>query len=140
MSKTVIAVAPGFLIMLTISVLILPLRLVLAWFVASLVHELGHLICLCILQARIYSISVGFSGAKIHTEQISDLQECISALAGPVMGILLLPLSSYIPYICICALLQSCFNLLPFYPLDGGRAVLAIFRILLHGRGVTKKY
>lgn len=49
--------------------------------------------------------------------------EILSALAGPAGSFLLLSLYRVAPHIAICGLIQGMYNLLPVYPLDGGRAL-----------------
>ena len=53
-------------------------------------------------------------------------QEFFCALTGPLGGLCLLPFLRWIPRIAICAGVQSLYNLLPVYPLDGGRALRCI--------------
>lgn len=49
--------------------------------------------------------------------------ELICALAGPAGSIALLLLAEYMPKVAICGMVQGIYNLLPVYPLDGGRAL-----------------
>ena len=121
-------IQPEFYILIAASLLILPFRWVLAWFVASAIHELCHYITLRACDVNIYSVTLGISGAVIETEAISPRHEFLSAVAGPLGGLFLLLLRTHIPHVAICALVQSMFNLLPIYPLDGGRACLSSCR------------
>lgn len=116
-----VRVLPEFYILIAASLLILPLQWVLAWFAASAVHELCHYVTLRICGIRIYSVKLGVSGTIMETEEIRPRYEAVSAMAGPLGGLVLLVFLRHIPHIAICAVLQSAFNLLPIYPLDGGR-------------------
>ena len=57
-------------------------------------------------------------------------EECLCALAGPVGGFLLLSMCRIYPELAVWGMFQSIYNLLPVYPLDGGRAVRCIALIL----------
>lgn len=63
---------------------------------------------------------------QIHTGDMSPAEAVICALSGPLGGLLLTLTIGYLPRLALCALVQSIFNLLPFYPLDGGRALRAM--------------
>ena len=118
--------------------IVIPLPWIVAWFLAALIHEFYHCIVTVLLGKRIYSLEIGLNGAQIYTEPLSEVETLLCALAGPFGGILLISLSTYIPRIAVCALFQSAFNLLPVYPLDGGRALLSIARHFLKEETAAK--
>ena len=62
----------------------------------------------------------------METEAVDDHTEILSAAAGPFCGGLLLLLYPYSREIFICALFQTVYNLLPIYPLDGGRILFIL--------------
>ena len=115
--------------MMALWLLVLPLRLVFSAWTAALVHELGHLTALWLWDVRIHRVDVNGFGAKIETSPMSAGEELCCALAGPAAGLILWLFRGCFPLIGLCALLQSVFNLIPLYPLDGGRALRAMRKI-----------
>lgn len=103
--------------------LLLPFRFVLAWLLAVAVHELSHYLALIFCHVPIYSVKLQGLGMTIDTAPMSGKRELICALAGPLGGLSLLAVARWMPFTAICASIQSCYNLLPVFPLDGGRAL-----------------
>lgn len=123
--------APETGILAAAILLLVPLRWALAWITAALWHELFHCLALLLCGRRVYGISIGICGAQIYTDNLRDLETFVCALAGPVGGLTLLLFSAIFPRLALCGLLQSIFNLLPVYPLDGGRVLRGITAALL---------
>ena len=113
----------SFYVTLAFMVLLLPLQWILAATIAAAVHELFHILCLRMFSVSNRKIRVHLCGAVIPVEDIGRGEELICALAGPLGGFLLVLLFPAFPRISICAIVQSLYNLLPIYPLDGGRAL-----------------
>lgn len=122
-NKVQISFARWFGIYLSLLLLLVPLRWLFAAAVGAAVHELFHIAAIRLMGLRIHSVRIGISGAKIHTQPMTDIQELLCALAGPFGGLSLLLFSRWIPMICLCSAFQSLYNLLPIYPADGGRAL-----------------
>lgn len=125
-------IKPAFAIITAVSISLFPVKFVIAWAFAALVHELFHIIAIRIMKIRILSITLDGTGSIIETEPMLPLQELICALSGPFGGLTVLFLAKFTPEAAVCALIQTTFNLLPYYPLDGGRA-LHSFAVILKG-------
>ena len=114
---------PGFCISAVLVLYLLPLNWALAWFAASIIHELCHYFTMLILGINVHSIRITAAGAIMQTDAMTWICEIIAALAGPAGAMCLLFVTRFYPEAALCALLQSAYNLLPVYPLDGGRAL-----------------
>jgi Zn-dependent protease/CBS domain-containing protein len=111
-------------------------------FASVLLHELGHSVIALHYNVPVRSITLFLFGgvAQIEAEPPSATAEFFIALAGPLVSLVLailfhvvqplaagvepvLGLSKYLAYINLALVL---FNLIPGYPLDGGRVLRAI--------------
>ena len=111
--------------------LTLPLKWLLAALLAAAFHEFCHILAIQLLGGQVCSITVSAGGAKIDTTPLSRGRELICALAGPVGSLSLLLFCRRIPRIALCAGMQAAFNLLPLFPLDGGRILRCTAELLL---------
>lgn len=131
----------GFWLVLGGLLLAASLRL-LFWFLAAcLVHELGHWAAIRALGGRVADFRLTGVGAVIfpaRSRLFSYREECLVALAGPAASLLLALaagcwgrwLGSEDAYLLTgVSLVLGLFNLLPAEPLDGGRAVRAVFSL-----------
>lgn len=92
-----------------------------------IMHELSHMICALLFNIDIEEISLMPTGVSAkYKGKISNLKELIISLAGPAASIFLAFLYNNEIYFMINIFIVI-FNLIPIYPLDGGR----IFRVLL---------
>lgn len=108
---------------------------VFSFLIAAVIHELGHIACIYYLGARVTALRLSVGGAVIESTPLSYRQEALCAFAGPFAGFLTALLSIRIfPAIGFFALAQSLYNILPVFPLDGGRSLKAILsmRLPLH--------
>lgn len=104
-------------------ILILPLRWVAAFFLASTVHECFHYAALCACHSPVLQLRIGIGGIQMEIPELGYFQELMCALAGPVGELLLAFFYKSFPELAVCAIIQSAYNFLPVYPLDGGRAL-----------------
>lgn len=122
---------PGTGIYLALMLLMLPIQWVLALIFAVLVHEGMHMIAIFLCSKQLPAIHLYVTGAQIHMPPISRKQEFFCALAGPLGSLLLLLTAGFMPRTALCAAVQCLWNLLPVYPLDGGRALSCLLSMLL---------
>ncbi len=104
-------------------------------------HELGHSIVAIQKGCRVREITLMFIGGAAQMERIPEkpIDEFFMAVAGPIVslilgitGIVLSMLLSFIPYISTVLytlgginLALTIFNLIPAFPMDGGRVLRA---------------
>ncbi len=111
-------------------VLVLPFKLLVSAVLAAVIHECFHILALMLCGNGIQRIRVGFGGAVIETALLPPFQELLCAAAGPLGSFLCLFMVRFAPLVSLCALFQGLYNLLPIYPLDGGRILHCICILL----------
>lgn len=117
----------------SVLLLTLPLKLLLAVCAAAAIHELGHLVMLTIFRIPILGVHLRIGGAVIHTPPLFPFQELLCTVAGPLSSLLCLIWIHKFPLFALCALAQGFFNLLPVYPLDGGRVLRSLCLLCIPG-------
>ena len=114
-----------------VALMILPLWFFLSLSVSAIMHELCHYLALKLAGVRVFQIVVGPFGASIDTDSTDPKRELVCALAGPAGSLMLVPFFRWLPGISLCGLIQGIFNLLPVYPMDGGRILNCFLEITM---------
>jgi len=127
MKRPEISVSAGAYLGLAMGILTLPLDCLLAAATAAGIHECCHLFVLTLCNVPIAEVKIGFFGAKIRAGVMTCSQEIICVAAGPIGSLSLLLIARWMPLLALFGLCQGLFNLLPIYPLDGGRICRSIF-------------
>lgn len=101
----------------------------------AFVHELGHLVAGVILGLRVKSINIMPFGISINFEDYSNkyvAKKIIIAIAGPLVNLSLVLLGVFNDWnedVIYSNILIGMFNLIPLYPLDGGRILKYIIQL-----------
>ena len=104
---------------------------------AMTVHELAHAAVLLLLGGRIESVRLSFAQVELRTGLLSDRTELWSTAAGPGISLLCGWLfRRWMPAFAAVSLLLALFNLLPVWPLDGGRLLRTLLRMRWGAAGV----
>ncbi len=111
--------------------LILPLPWIGAAIAAAAWHELCHCAAVWSLGGRINGIQFHPNGTVINSTPLSPWRSLVCSLAGPAGSIILLFFLRWFPRTALCGLFHGAYNLLPVYPLDGGRALRSALQALL---------
>lgn len=127
--------------------------------ILAFVHELGHLLAGIILgmkpaklELKPYGISISFKinpndyNKKIAKGNLLELKKAIVACAGPVTNLIIIIITLNLRVniftsllIIYSNILLIIFNLIPMYPLDGGRIVKSLIYLFL-GKKKAEKY
>ena len=104
---------------------------------AMTVHELAHAAVLLLLGGEIESVRLSFAQVELRTGLLSDRTELWSTAAGPGINLLCGWLfRRWMPAFAAVSLLLALFNLLPVWPLDGGRLLRTLLRMRWGAAGV----
>ena len=124
-------ISAAFFLYAALMLLILPLPWLLAMMIAAAIHELCHMAAICFFREKPGRLYVGARGAEIQLPEMGRGAELVCALMGPLGSICLLLLARWWPRLALCGLIQGLYNLIPLYPMDGGRILQCLAQILL---------
>ena len=122
-----IRISPYAYISGVLLLMVVPARWWIGAVLAAFFHELSHLGAIYLTGGQVIGISIGGLGAKMETLPMSRGREVLCALAGPLGSLLVAFGLPFFPEASLCATVQGIYNILPVYPLDGGRILRALF-------------
>lgn len=125
-----ISISAGALIAFAALLLLLPIQWVAAFICASIVHEGFHAIAIYLFRGIVRKIHIGATGAVIEADVRSGIPEILCAAAGPIASFSLLLLAGRFPRLAVCGLIHGIYNMLPLFPLDGGRVLRELIYLL----------
>lgn len=124
--------------------------------VFALIHELGHLFAGILLKMKPEKIEIIPTGVaisfkldvkqinkKIYKGNMLDIKKILVALSGPITNLLIIIITINMNVIekqniIYANLLILIFNLIPIYPLDGGRIIKGVFNIMFGKKQTIK--
>jgi len=125
-------ITPGFVALLCFVYYISEAEVFFSFLILSMLHELGHLAVMVLFGVGVRHIRVGAFGTVISASPMSLWAELLCSLAGPFVNLFCFWVLHPIHLdAALLSLLLACYNLLPVYPLDGGRALRAALCLCL---------
>ena len=124
----------SFFILLVLMLMLLPIQWVAAVFTSIMIHECFHALMIYILQGRIFAFRLGIQGIQMETDYLPPARELIAAIAGPLGSASLIALAPWFPRTAICGFIHFVYNMIPLYPLDGGRIMKNGLKLIFEER------
>lgn len=145
MSKPFFQVHPLFWVIMLLAVMTGQFVQVIVFFLVVFCHELGHFLAARYFMWRIHSIELLPFGGVARVDEwgnTTPFSEIVVALAGPLVNVILFFIGKSLGYLGIlppewsafimyCNALVAGFNLLPIWPLDGGRVMHTLYSLFL---------
>ena len=113
---------------LCLGLVTLPLPWLWGAILAAAVHEFCHYLVARTMGVHCQCVRVGIRGMKMRFPALTRKEEWLIAAAGPLGSMALLIFLRKFPQLAVSGLVQGLFNLLPVYPMDGGRILRCICR------------
>ena len=100
-------------------------------FLLALAHEMGHVATAAVLGVgvkRIHFTPLGMTAVLVDFEKLRTLIKAVILIAGPFVNLALIPIFYIMnrPFLWQANLILFIFNMLPIYPLDGGRLLSTV--------------
>ncbi len=111
----------------------------------AFIHELGHMVAGLILNLKPKLLSISPFGISITFEacgyeKLIEMKKIFIAIAGPITNVMILLITVFLPtnkqikeFILYSNILIAMFNLIPLYPLDGGRILKGLIKMKYKG-------
>lgn len=131
MRHTDIRLQPAVYAFAAALLLLLPLKWIVAAAFSIALHELCHILVLRAFSVKIDEIQITCRGVLMRTQSMKPHKELLCALAGPASCLVAFLLARWFPRFVVCSAFHAAYNLLPVYPLDGGRALLCLTQMCL---------
>jgi len=125
----------------------LPISMVIAVFVSLLIHEMAHAYVADRRGWRVYGIKVDlFTGSASVDTNIPERDSIPVVAAGPLSNLILmifcipiLIVDKFLVDLVVVNLFMFIFNILPIYPMDGGRLLKDFLLLKMRKRSLAKK-
>ncbi len=117
---------PCVYILVSLWLLVLPGSWSMGAILAAIVHELYHLLAVLLCGGQVMSAAILPDGARMETTPLTYGREALCALAGPLGSFSLMLMAEHFPEAALCGFVQGVYNLLPIYPMDGGRILYCL--------------
>ncbi len=127
-----LAASPPAMLIWAVFCLWLGLEATLMLLICAAVHEAGHLLAIWALGGRVKQVRARLLGAVIRIERMPYLREALASAAGPAASMLFALLmarktgTGTFHLLAGSSAALGVFNLLPAYPMDGGRVLYAL--------------